>query len=207
MPVHHTNEIAETFAAYGCGLSRYWLHCNFITIDGEKVSKSLGNVYTLDDLAERGFAPMDFKMWVLSGHYQGTRNFTFESLEAARARRLHWRNRIALCYQSEVVGEEGAWEQVLAAVNDNLNSPEAFAIIDNSELSFMDWEKIDNLFGLNLILDSPDLPEELRKLILERERMRANKNFAQADKVRDKLLENEIAIRDTVQGSIWEYES
>ena len=99
IPVHHTNEIAQTFAMTGRELSRCWMHCNFITIDGEKISKSLGNVYTLDDLAERGFSPMDFKMWVLSGHYQGTRNFTFEGLAAAKQRRLNWRNKIALLYQ------------------------------------------------------------------------------------------------------------
>ena len=77
IPVHHTNEIAQTYAMTGRSLAKYWLHCNFITIDGEKISKSLGNIYTLDDLEKRGFSAMDYKMWVLSGHYQGTRNFTF----------------------------------------------------------------------------------------------------------------------------------
>ena len=83
IPVHHTNEIAEYYAMTGRSLAKTWLHCDFITIDGEKISKSLGNIYTLGDLAERGFSAMDYKMWVLAGHYQGTRNFTFESLEGA----------------------------------------------------------------------------------------------------------------------------
>ena len=62
IPVHHTNEIAEYYAMTGRQLSKYWLHCNFIMIYGKKISKSLGNIYTLGDLAERGFSPMDYKM-------------------------------------------------------------------------------------------------------------------------------------------------
>ena len=148
IPVHHTNEIAECFAAYGSKLAHYWLHCDFITVDGQKISKSLGNTYSLDDLARQQFTPIDYKMWVLSGHYQGTRNFTFDSLAAAKARRLNWRNKIAECYQTDVVSD-GSFEKILAAVNNNLNSAEAFAVIDGAILSLEDWQKVDELFGLN----------------------------------------------------------
>lgn len=235
IPVHHTNEIAQTYAMTGRGLAKYWLHCNFITIDGEKISKSLGNVYTLDDLAERGFSPMDFKMWVLSGHYQGTRNFTFESLEAAKSRRLHWRNRIALLYQidtgktggaqgrapAELVAtddakyREGAAEKksvagpvvraILEAVNNNLNSPEAFSIIDTSELSLEDWQKVDGLFGLNLIADTPDIDDETKGLIEERKLAREKKDWAESDRLRDLLAEKGIGVKDTPDGTAWEY--
>lgn len=233
IPVHHSNEIAETYAAYGCELSRFWLHCNFITIDGEKVSKSLGNIYTLDDLSERGFSAMDFKMWVLSGHYQGTRNFTFESLEAAKARRLHWRNRIALLYQANTckTGPAGLFPPVvplsglkplknspgslpspspvlrpiLDAVNDNLGSPEAFALIDNSELLFEDWQKVDELFGLSLIDDTPDIDDETRELINQRAAAREAKDWAESDRLRDLLADRNIAVKDTPTGPVWEY--
>ena len=205
IPVHHTNEIAETYAAYDCDLSRFWLHCNFITIDGEKVSKSLGNIYTLDDLAERGFSALDFKMWVLSGHYQGTRNFTFESLEAAKVRRLHWRNKIAECYQREIVSDDEAFDKILAAVNNNLNSAEAFAIIDNSSLSFEDWQKVDELFGLGLIADSPDIDDEIKKLIDERQAARETRDFAKSDELRDSLAEKGIGVEDTLDGPVWRY--
>ena len=204
IPIHHTNEIAECYAAYGHDLSHYWLHCNFITIDGEKISKSLGNVYLLTDLAERGFSALDYKMWVLSGHYQGTRNFTFESLEAARSRRLAWRNRISECYQRKI-SSNGAFEKILDAVNNNLNSAEAFAIIDNSELSFDDWKKVDELFGLRLIEDSPKISEETQALITEREKARKEKDFARADEMRDKLAEQGITVKDTADGPIWQY--
>lgn len=240
IPVHHSNEIAETYAAYGCALSRMWLHCNFITIDGEKISKSLGNIYTLDDLADRGFSPMDFKMWVLSGHYQGTRNFTFESLEAAKMRRLHWRNRIALLYQPTVrngscpnlsssgrsgplgqvlgpsedrirppispstSGSISEYDSILAAVSNNLNSAEAFAIIDNSNLTMDDWHKIDELFGLNLIADTPDINDETKALIAERQIARDNQDYILSDKIRDRLKQHNLIIKDTPTGPIWQ---
>lgn len=204
IPIHHTNEIAETFAAYGTKLSRFWLHCDFITIDGQKISKSLGNTYTLSDLESRGFSAMDYKMWLLSGHYQGTRNFTFESLEASKNRRLAWRARIAECYQKEMESE-GNFAKVLEAVNDNLNSAEAMAVIDNSVLSLNDWRQIDDLFGLRLIDDTPDVSEEVYNLISERDKARASKDFVTSDKIRDELLKQGIAINDTPDGGVWYY--
>lgn len=204
IPVHHTNEIAQSYALGAHELSRYWLHCDFIMIDGQRVSKSLGNTYTLDDLAARGFSPMDFKMWILQGHYQGTRNFTFESLDAAKSRRLNWRNRIALCYQKEIIST-GTFDKILEAVNNNLNSAEAFAIIDNSDLSLEDWKKVDELFGLNLINDTPDVEKEVYELIEERAYARAVKDYAVSDEIRDKLAAKGIAIRDTAEKTFWEY--
>lgn len=206
VPVHHTNEIAQSFAAYGRELAKYWLHCDFITIDGQKISKSLGNTYTLEDLATRGYSPMDYKMWLLSGHYQGTRNFTFESLEAAKNRRLNWRNRIAECYQKQDKESAGDnFEQILAAVSNNLNSAEACALIDNLELSLEDWRKVDELFGLRLITDTPDAPEAVYALIRERDVARAEKDYAKSDQIRDELLSKNITLRDTANGAVWQY--
>ncbi len=204
IPVHHTNEIAEYYAMTGRALAKTWLHCDFITIDGEKISKSLGNIYTLGDLAERGFSAMDYKMWVLAGHYQGTRNFTFESLEGARARRLGWRNRIAECYQREVVSD-GAFDRILEAVNSNLNSAEAFAVIDSSVLSFDDWQKVDELFGLNLIEDSPKATDDILELIAKRDEARKTKDYAKSDEIRDELAKSGFAVKDTPEGPVWQY--
>lgn len=205
IPIHHTNEIAQSFALSGRALAKYWLHCNFITIDGEKISKSLGNVYLLSDLKERGFSSMDYKMWVLAGHYQGTRNFTFESLAAAKNRRLNWRNRIALCYQKNITRSDEAYKKILEAVSNNLNSAEAFALIDNSELDFNDWQRIDQLFGLRLIKDSPEISSEAKNLILEREKARESKDFSRSDEIRDKLVLLGINVKDTTDGTIWEF--
>ncbi len=234
IPVHHTNEIAECYAAYGSELSRYWMHCDFITIDGEKISKSLGNTFSLGDLSERGFSPMDYKMWVLSGHYQGTRNFTFESLEAAKQRRLNWRNKIALLYQTTArngscptpfsSGRSGPLGQVLGpsekdvrppvsdvfgtilnSLNHNLNSAEAFAVIDTSELAMEDWRKVDELFGLRLMTDSPDIDDEVREMIAERQAAREAKDYAESDRLRDLLAERGIGLLDTADGPVWQY--
>ena len=205
VPVHHTNEIAQTYAAYGHELAKYWLHCDFITIDGQKISKSLGNVYTLEDLVERGFDPMDYKMWLLSGHYQGTRNFTFRSLEAARNRRANWRARVSECYLHDEGKESGNFDAILAAVSNNLNAAEACALIDNSELTFSDWKKINDLFGLRLIEDTPNLPDEAYNLIREREAAREAKDYAKSDELRDLLLKQGITVKDTSNGTVWSY--
>ena len=205
IPVHHTNEIAQSFALSGKPLAKVWLHANFITIDGEKISKSLGNVYLLSDLDGRGFKPLDYKMWVLQGHYQGTRNFTFESLEAAKQRRLNWRNRVALCYQKDIKSDDGLYDKVLAAVSENLNSAEAFAIIDSATISLEDWQKIDELFGLDLIDGTPDIDDETRALISKRDEARKNKDWSASDQLRDELAKKNIAVKDTPDGSIWQY--
>ena len=205
IPIHHTNEIAQTFAVSGRELARVWLHCNFITIDGEKISKSLGNVYLFPDLIERGFSVLDFKMWVLSGHYQGTRNFTFESLAGAKARRLHWRNKIARQYQFPLETSSDNFAKILEAVNNNLNSAEAFSLIDNSELSLEDWRKIDQLFGLGLIQETPNIDDGVRKLLSDREKARAEKDYARSDEIRDLLARRGIGVLDSPEGQVWEY--
>ena len=204
IPVHHTNEIAQTFAISGQNLSNFWLHCNFINIDGKKVSKSIGNVFTLDDLAARGFSPMDFKLWVLEGHYQGARNFTFDSLAAAKNRRLAWRNRIASLYQLPC-GKTPIRESIIASLSENLNSPEACAMIDNSEMTLSDWQFVDDLFGLNLIQDSPDITPKQKQLLSARAAARAEKDWPKSDALRAELEKQGITVKDTPSGQIWQY--
>ena len=206
IPIHHTNEIAQTYAISGKPLANYWLHCNFININGQKIAKSTGNIYTLADLEEHGFSPIDYKIWVLQGHFQGDRNFTFEGLDAAKNRHLNWRNRIATELQRPQKTDGKIIEKLLEALDNNLNSAEAFAIIDNTaEISLDDWKKIDELFGLRLIKDTPNVDEGIYKLIHEREDARAEKDFASSDGIRDELLERGIALRDTSDGAVWEY--
>ncbi len=207
IPIHHTNEIAQSEAAFEKKLAKYWLHCNFLTIDGQKISKSLGNIWTLEDLAAKNYSALDFKMWVLQGHYQSQRDFNFPNLESARIRRLNWRNSIALSYQSsETKDNSEILEQVIAAVSDNLNSPLAFSLIDQAEKpSHAFWEKIEEIFGLGLLQDSPDIDTEVRDLLTQREDARVRKDFATSDHLRDELLKHNIIIKDTVDGQIWQY--
>ena len=206
VPIHHTNEIAQSTAAFDKPLSNYWVHCNFITIEGKKVSKSLGNTYTLADLAEKGFSPMDYKMWVLQGHYQSDRNFTFEDLAAAKQRRLNWRNKIVLLYQKfEKDTSKETLSKILELVENNLNSAGAFALIDGNDFTMEEWQKIDELFGLNLVTDSPDITDEQKNLIAQREAARAEKDFATADKLRDQLAQQNLTVKDTPNGPVWQY--
>ncbi len=216
IPVHHTNEIAQTFGAYGTKLANFWTHCNFITIKGEKISKSLGNTYTLDQLAVEGYEPLDFKLWVLQGHYQSERNFSFEDLAAARTRRLAWRNRYALTLQNFEQDREASANpilqsasqefrnQVLSAMNDNLNSPLAFSVIDQTaELSAEDWRFVEQCFGLGITeVVSPST--ELLSKINEREVARQQKNFATADRLRDEIAAAGYSVLDTPDGPKWQ---
>mgnify|MGYP003042831982 FL=1 len=99
IPVHHTNEIAQSEAATGQRFANFWLHCNHLKINGGKISKSLGNGYTLDDLKQRGFSAMDLRMFILQGHYSNEGNFSFENLQAAHNRLQHWRDVACLRHQ------------------------------------------------------------------------------------------------------------
>lgn len=207
IPIHHTNEIAQSEAAFDKKLAKYWLHCNFLTIDGQKISKSLGNIWTLEDLVAKHYSPLDFKMWVLQGHYQSQRDFNFSNLESARIRRLNWRNSIALSYQSsEIKDNSKILEKIVAAVSDNLNSPLAFSLIDQAESpNHTFWEKIEEIFGLGLLQDSPDIDAKVRDLLVQREDARVRKDFTTSDRLRDELLNHNIIIKDTVDGQIWQY--
>lgn len=203
IPVHHTNEIAQSEAAFDKQLAKYWLHCNHLLSAGEKISKSLGNGYTLKDLEEKGYSPLDYKMWVLQGHYRSERDFSWEGLEAARVRRLGWRNRIAKVRQTEIKGENP--ESIVAAASDDLGSPAGFALVDNTELDLAGWEIVDGLFGLGLIENTPDISEECKILLAEREMAREQKDFAKSDDLRNKLAEYNIAVLDTPDGQVWQY--
>lgn len=205
IPVHHTNEIAQSEVAFEKKLANFWLHCHHLTVDGEKISKSLGNGYTLDDLRKQGFSALDFKMWVLQGNYRSERDFNLEGLEAARVRRLSWVNRIVRLWQNEE-GTNDISEEVFDLASDNLNSAAAFALIDNSDnLSFACWQKIDQLFGLGLIDQAKDIPNGLKALLKDRESARDRKDYQKSDELRDQLLAQNIAVLDTRTGQIWQY--
>lgn len=231
IPIHHTNEIAQSEAASGQQFAHYWVHNNHLKVNGTKISKSLDNGYTLEDLAEKGYDPLDFRMFVLQGQYSNEGNFTFDNLTAAKNRRHHWRNMAALRWQTYdtlenddekavvLVAARGA---MLEALNDDLNSPEALRVVDEA-FSRIDGkplneirqhgltqliEAIDELLGLELAKTTPDIHDSAKDLILKRQRARDEKDWATSDQLRDQLVsEYNITIRDTAHGSIWEYAS
>jgi cysteinyl-tRNA synthetase len=233
IPVHHTNEIAQSEAASGQPFAHLWLHNNHLKIDGGKVSKSLGNGYTLHDLAERGFEPMDLRMFILQSQYTNEGNFTFDNLAAAKNRLGNWRSYAALRHQTHdrldddttKHGDDGTvslmagGDALREALANNLNTPEALKIVDASFarldtvpleqihrhglISFI--EAIDELLGLQLATHSPDIDDEAKRLLLERQRARDNSDWQTSDQLRDELLQRGVALRDTAHGSIWSY--
>jgi cysteinyl-tRNA synthetase len=209
IPIHHTNEIAQLEGAYGKQMSKFWLHNNFITIEGQKISKSLGNVYMFDDLAERGYTHMDYKMWVLQGHFQSERNFSFEDLAAAKQRLLNYRNFAALRWQKDATDLNAAKEAMMAQLENNLNSAGALAELDKVMSKNVPDEKfvqfLDEIFGLGIAESTPDISKELKAKIAERVKAKKAKDFAKADQLRDEIAKDGITLLDSANGTIWQY--
>lgn len=211
IPIHHTNEIAQSEAAFGEKMCNVWMHCNFITVEGQKISKSLGNVYYLSDLIERGFDPVDYKVWLYQGHYQAERDFTFEQLGAAHARLMNYRNFAALRWQdAEKSDFEEEQKEILENLNSNLNSAGAFAVIDAAAKSgkapsekFLKF--LDEAFGFELAASTPDISDELKGKISARIAAKAERDFATADRLRDEIADAGIELLDSATSVQWRY--
>lgn len=233
IPVHHTNEIAQTESVTGQQFARIWLHNNHIKVDGRKMSKSLGNIITLDDITQRGFSPMAFKLAILSKHYRTEGNFTWHILEAAQHRLNNWRGFAALRHQThdtlndddekderhDTVSLLAAKQALLEQLNDDLDTPGALALIDESfnRLEHTPLERIhrqglvqfleliDDILGLELLHSTPDIDDDTKRLILQRRHARADKDWETSDTIRDQLSEKGITLSDTPSGQIWRY--
>jgi cysteinyl-tRNA synthetase len=231
IPVHHTNEIAQSEAANDAPLAKVWIHGAHLLTDGTKISKSLGNVFYLSDLSEKGFTPMDFRMFVLQSHYRTESNFTWENLGAAAQRLKHWQSVARLRHQSHdtlVDDEDKSSDEVTVsilaarqaasnALQSDLNTPEAlrsieeaFTVIEKqgaSELhqralvELLGW--IDRTLGLDIVSSTPDIDDDIKQLIVERDRVREAKDWQRSDELRDELERRGVRIRDTSVGTIW----
>ncbi len=222
IPVHHTNEIAQTEAVTGKQFSKYWVHANHIKVNGEKMSKSLGNIYTLKDIQDKGFDIQAFKLLVLSKHYGTEGNFTWEILEAAQNRLNSYH---AMADQQWQVTDSGtvtdahiseAKEAIRNALRDNLNTPEALATLSKLEgaidtggistrsqgayLVFLKW--LDDVLGLQLATRQ-DITKDQQILLAERQEARDAKNWEISDRLRDQLKDQGIELNDTPHGQIW----
>ncbi|NTW61341.1 cysteine--tRNA ligase [Candidatus Saccharibacteria bacterium] len=233
IPVHHTNEIAQSETANGVRFSNYWMHNNFLKVDGRKFSKSLGNGYTLDDLKKQGFTPLDFRMFLLQTHYRSEGNFTFDNLQSAHNRLHNWRNIAILRHQihdtvtsdkernddEKTLSLYATSQAIIEAINNDLNTPEALSIIDeaftklqNTRLENINanalnqlLDTIDQTLGLELINNTPDISDESKQLIIKRNLARQNKDWNLSDKLRDELLDIGITLLDNQIGTIWQY--
>ena len=209
--VHHTNEIAQTETLTGKPFSTFWLHSNHIKVNGTKMSKSLGNVYTLEDIKSKGFDVQAFKLMVLSKHFQTEGNFTWEILEAANNRLKNWQKALDRVWQfgDSLDGKEAA-NEALEHIRDNLDSPNALRVIDeylnklentDSKPSEYIIEIITDILGLSL--QTEDASKDLYEIIEERQRARADKNWEESDVLRSKAERLGFGIKDQKDKQVW----
>lgn len=227
---HHEAEIAQSECHNQKEFVHYWIHTRLLTVDGEKMSKSKGNVYVLEDIKEKGFGSMDLRLLMLSSHYRSNLNFTWQSLEQAHKNLQKISDFVfnvsAVAKNSQTSQEvsEGFSvdefkEKFENAMNDDLNLPQALSTLfelitkTNTFISKNNlgqetaskilslWERMNLVFGLQ-ISGQAEIPEEIKRLAKEREEARKEKDFQKSDQIRDLLKEKGYAIEDTSQGTV-----
>jgi len=213
IPVHHTNEIAQSEAATVKPFARYWMHCAFLLVEGQKMSKSLGSIFTIQDLEKRGYDPMVFRYLLLTAHYRSSLNFTWDSIGAASKAMSLLRAEIAKWPDGGEVDDEMLNEFKLR-VNDDLNTPRGLALlweVANSKklplavkkATILDFDKV---LGLRLSESAPDqieveeIPAGVQSLAAKRTQLRKEKDWAGSDNVRDEIRELGYLVEDTPNG-------
>lgn len=220
IPIHHENEIAQSRGATNKNPANFWMHGEFLLIDDGKMSKSLGNVYTIEDLEEKGISPLDFRYFTYTSSYRNKLNFTWESVKSAKISLARLKE---LCNLHKDVKNEIA-ENIIQdyeykfkeAINDDLNMSVAISIlweIGKEKTKSNDYYnlilKFDSVLSLDLdkveeikteMLNENLLPEEIIKLVNYRKSARENKDFGLSDKLRDILKEKGYNISDSKDG-------
>ena len=218
IPVHHENEIAQSEALLGHPAVHYWMHGEFMMVDGGKMSKSLGNTYTISDLISRGYAPLAFRYLCLNAHYRSKLNFTWEAMSGAQVSYIRllegaYRHKNAPSSPQAALLAQDAWEQFLEAAGDDLNIPKALGVawtLIRSNIKSADIYdallKMDGILGLNLAQYEPEqqqdepLPAEIAQLAEERQKARANKDWALSDNLREELRAKGYEAVDSKEG-------
>lgn len=218
IPVHHENEIAQAIGYCGKIPAHYWMHVEFLQVNGGKMSKSLGNLFTLKDLADKGYEPAVYRMFNLGAHYRTKINFTFEAMDAAKTALARLREG----YIKHSNGTENVEDAVideykkkfLEAINDDLNMPVAMSVVwevvKNSTKSkkyaelILDFDKVLGFDLEHYELKKAELPDEIKEIIRQRNNARANKNWAESDRLRDELISKGYTVKDSKEGTIVE---
>jgi len=211
--IHHTSEIAQSEAATGKPFVKYWFHSNFLEVGGDKMSKSLGNFIRLNDLTGKGYDPLALRYLFLTGHYRTKMNFTFAALDAAAEAYSKLKSMVA-DWQGKKERTQLSPEKLnklqafglkfQAAVEADLNLPQALAVaweMAKSNIPEQDkWELItdwDRVLGLGLgKVKKAEIPDEIQKLVQQREELRRKKQWAEADKLRKQILAKGFKIED-----------
>ncbi|MCA9334983.1 cysteine--tRNA ligase [Candidatus Saccharibacteria bacterium] len=222
---HHENEIAQSTAGHDDPTyATTFVHNEHILVDGKKMSKSEQNFFTLADLLANTIDPLAFRLLVLQSHYRKPTNFSIDNAQAAHNRLQHWRAIAALRHQTTYShnGELSSLQSIDTirdAISDDLNTPEALRIIDETfsnleahSVATIDQQAlvdllsaIDKMLGLQLLQTTPDISDEQKSLIKEREHARQSKDWSRSDELRATLDSQGIVVRDTPDGSVWEY--
>jgi cysteinyl-tRNA synthetase len=210
IPVHHTNEIAQSEAATGKKFVNYWLHGNFLTFRGEKVSKSKGGLYTISELQEQGFKPLAYRYMCLNTHYRKPLEFSVENLKNMQLAFSKLKN-ITSDLDDDGKVNEKYLKEFEKQINDDLNMPRALAVLwtllrdPGAKGKFKSIKKMDEVLGLDLLKkDEVKIPLEIKKIADERQDARKNKDWKKSDELRDKLKEKGWEIKDTKEGYLLE---
>ncbi len=223
---HHTNEIAQSESATGKKFVNYWMHCEHLLVENKKMSKSLGNFYTLRDLIKKGYSGKEIRYLLLSSHYKQQLNFTFKALDAAKNTLQRLQDFIDKLKTIE--GKDSDTKTTISkvkkdfesAMDDDLNTPNALSkifnfireintLISQNKIGKENKKDILNLMKkFNKVLGVIDfeektIPEEIKQLIEKRESARKDKDWETADKLRNQLKEKGILLEDTKQGVQW----
>ena len=206
IPVHHTNEIAQSEAATGKKFVNYWIHGAFLTFKGEKVSKSKGGLYTISELQELGFKPLDYRYLCLTASYRSPLDFTIENLKNAQNSYERLKNIISEIKQD---GKENKvyLSEFQKAIDDDLNMPKALQVLwklvrdEKAVGKIKTIGKMDEVFGLDLLKKEIEkVPSEIKRIADEREKARKEKNWGKSDELRDKLNNLGWEIADSNEG-------
>lgn len=217
IPVHHTNEIAQSESATGEDFARWWLHSEFLQVDGAKMSKSKGNFYTIGDLVNNGYSPLAFRYLVLGAHYGSKMNFTWKALDGAQSA-LNKLIYIASTWDTEPAEHPlpEYLEPFVNALRDDLNTPQALAALwDMVKSDILSDEKaalmqaMDKVLGLNIREQAAELRQQIadagsrmEELLRIRKQAREAKDYEQSDKIRDDIREMGFVVEDTDHGQI-----
>lgn len=206
-PVHHENEIAQDDAYAGHQVVSNWMHLEHLLVNGGKMSKSLGNVYKLDDLVAKGFSPEDYRYFFFTTHYAKQQNFTWEGLESAKNALKSLKNILKEHKESTdntKVKIDKAEKDFLEAINDDLNLPKALGIVWTLLKMPRDRKIYDAIIKFNQIFgfdfEGDIIPEEVQALAKQRWAAKQNRDFASADELRNKILGLGFTVKDTKEG-------
>jgi len=211
--VHHENELAQTEAADGKLEAHVWMHSEFVTVDNGKMSKSLGNFYTIDDLVKRGYDPLAYRYFVLGAHYRTKLNFTFEALDAAQNALFRLRETVRAWDTKGKVGCAEYEKTFAEAMDDDLNTPKALAVVWDligdtalpKSAKTASLLRIDQALGLGLSAFVGKLvvvPDEILALVEAREQARAKKEWEESDRLREEVVTKGFLVEDTPSGPI-----